>query len=100
MEKYYNIKYKNNPEAYGIAVRVKDNKLEIFAGVKQDIIEFEVSLDDKGNLKVGKNYFFNLINKNKANKLKAIEKEWKMTQLYFAEEGSSHLSFGLGGRVY
>ena len=91
MEQYYNIKEKTNTESYGIVVRVKEGKLEEITGDKNTLKEYGVSLDNKGNLNVGKKYFYSEISKNKAYKLKGIEKEWRMTQLYFAEEGSPHL---------
>ncbi len=98
MEKYYNIKYKNKPKACGIVVRVKENKLEIFAGVKQDILEFGVSLDNKGNLKVGKNYFSNLIDKKKAQEIKSQFDWHNGMQTIFSGTGYTRASHHLVGQ--
>ena len=94
MEKYYNIKYKNKPKTYGIVVKVRDNQLETITGEENAIKEYEISLDNEGNLKVGEKCFFNLIDKKKADELKENAEEWRRTQLYFAnlDYSSPHLT--------
>lgn len=95
MEKYYNVKYKSKPDAYGIVVKVKEGKLEAITGGETALKRFGAYLDKKGNLNVGKKYFYDKMSKYQAEKLKNIEKEHIMKQLYFSENGSSHL-FGPG----
>ncbi len=99
-ETYYNIKYKNKPNACGIVVKVKSNKLEIFAGTKQNIVEFGCCLDNKKKLQVGEKYFYNLIEKKQADEIKAHFDWHKGLQTIFSGTGydsASSTLFGPGG---
>jgi hypothetical protein len=95
MTKYYNIKLKDKPKAYGFAVAIKKGKLENITAGEEANKKYGVSLDKKGNLVVGKNSFYIEINKIKAEELREDEYYWRMTQLYFSDYAcSSHIGKG------
>ena len=76
MEKYYNIKPKDNQRLYGVVVKVDESKLEAFACTEQDIIELGCKLDSEGNLSVKREYIVFNIDETNAKILKQVYAEF------------------------
>ena len=77
MVKYYKIRDKGNPKAYGDVVIIEDGKLEMFAG-RGNPSRVNCSLDDDGNLIVEKPYFSSEISHDEALELREKHDNWNL----------------------
>lgn len=78
-EKYYQVRRKDHPIANGVVLKVHGDDLETFAGDPEPK-DYCCSLDERGNLVTGKDYYSKEISPKEASQLRESHLNWRMLQ--------------------
>ena len=83
VEEYYRVRLNKHPEQNGVVVRLKEGKLEVFAG-ETSLDEVGCEVSQKYGVQAKSGHFLTKISQSAAYRLKEGADSWAKMQLYFA----------------
>jgi len=93
--KYYEVKYKlNEPEAMGIVIKQKENKLEVLSGNETDMKRHGCILDSDFNLKLNEDSIYFEIDEKRAKKICGVYERYAAHKKYLRENNLEELETG------